>query len=156
VEIRRSRYDDPDARALDAALSDELLERYGGPPGSEGEPAAEDFDPPAGVFLLAVDEGRPLGCGGVCRYDETSAEIRRVFVVPKARGRGIGRLVLAALEAEAKELGYEAVRVETGKLQPESVGLFVSHGFEPIERHGPYAGDARSLCFEKRLTPAGP
>lgn len=154
MEIRRARYDEPAARELTAALAAELLGRYDGRPGSGGEPPAGDFDPPAGAFFLAADEKRPLGCGGVCRYDASTAEIRRMYVTPEARGRGLGRLVLAALEAEAKELGYETIRLETGNLQPEAVGLYLSHGFEPIDCFGPYVDDERSLCFEKRLTPA--
>jgi GNAT superfamily N-acetyltransferase len=93
-----------------------------------------------------------VACGGVCRYDGRTGEIRRMYVAPEARGRGIGRLILAALEAEAKELGYEALQLETGNLQPEAVALYLSHGFEPIERYGPYMNDERSLCFEKRLS----
>jgi putative acetyltransferase len=152
VEIRRARYDDPAARELTAALAAELLERYAGRPGSGGEPPASDFDPPAGAFFLAVDEERALGCGGVSRYDASTAEIRRMYVSPRVRGRGLGRLILAALEAEAKELGYETIRLETGNLQPEAVSLYASHGFEPIDRYVPYVDDERSLCFEKRLT----
>jgi GNAT superfamily N-acetyltransferase len=152
VEIRRARYDDPAARELTGALAEELLARYDGRPGSGGEPEAADLAPPGGVFLLAVDDEAAVGCGGVCRYEATTGEIRRMYVRPKARGRGIGRLVLASLEAEAKELGYEALRVETGNRQPEAVTLYLSHGFEPIDRYGPYVDDDRSLCFEKRLS----
>ena len=85
------------------------------------------------------------------RYDETTAEIRRMYVAPAARGRGLSRLVLAALEDEARELGYSFVRLETGDRQPEAIKLYASSGFEPIPRYGSFADDPRSVCFEKRL-----
>jgi GNAT superfamily N-acetyltransferase len=119
MEVRRVRYDDPAVRELTDALATELLARYEGRAGSGGEPGTADFDPPGGAFLLALDEGRAGACGGLCRYDERTGEIRRMYVVPDARGRGISRLVLAALEAEAKDLGYGAVRLETGTASPK-------------------------------------
>jgi GNAT superfamily N-acetyltransferase len=74
-----------------------------------------------------------------------------MYVVPKARGRGLSRAILAALEDEARQLGYETVWLETGNRQLEAVGLFQSAGYEPIDCYGPYVDDERSVCFEKRL-----
>jgi GNAT superfamily N-acetyltransferase len=74
-----------------------------------------------------------------------------MYVVPVARGRGLARLLLTALEEEARHLGYSAVRLETGNLQPDAIGLYASAGYGPIERYGPYVDDERSVCFEKRL-----
>jgi GNAT superfamily N-acetyltransferase len=151
VEIRRENYGGAAGRALAAPLEEELLGRYGGVPGSGGEPGANDFEPPNGAFLIASKDGEAVACGGVCRYDAETAEIRRMYVVPAARGRGVSRLVLRALEEEARRLGYSLVRLETGDAQPEAVGLYVSAGYSPIPRYGPYVDDERSLCFEKRL-----
>jgi GNAT superfamily N-acetyltransferase len=151
VEIRRENYGGAAGRALAAPLEEELLGRYGGVPGSGGEPEANDFEPPHGAFLIASEDGEAVACGGVCRYDAETAEIRRMYVVPAARGRGASRLVLSALEEEARRLGYSLVRLETGDAQPEAVGLYVSAGYSPIPRYGPYIDDERSLCFEKRL-----
>jgi putative acetyltransferase len=131
VEIRRENYEAFASQALVAALNAELLERYDGFDGSGGE--------------------EPVACGGVIRYDETTAEIRRMYVAPSARGKGLSRAVLAALEDEARRLGYEFVRLETGDRQPEAVKLYASSGFEPIPRYGPFVDDPRSVCFEKRL-----
>jgi GNAT superfamily N-acetyltransferase len=100
---------------------------------------------------VGVEDGEPVACGGVCRYDDAAAEIRRMYVVPAARGRGLSRQILAALEEEARALGYELVRLETGNLQPEAIALYASSGFGPISRYGPYIEDERSICFEKRL-----
>jgi putative acetyltransferase len=151
VEIRRKSFDSETARALAAALEAELLDTYDGIPGSGGLPAASNFEPPDGSFLVRWVDGEPVACGGIARYDEATAEIRRMYVVPTARGRGLSRQLLAALEDEARALGYSFVRLETGNLQAAAIGLYVSAGFGPIPRYGPFADDPKSVCFEKRL-----
>jgi GNAT superfamily N-acetyltransferase len=151
VEIRRENFDSAAATALAEELEAELLETYDGVPGSGGLPAASIFEPPGGVFLVGRVDGEPVACGGVARYDETTAEIRRMYVTPALRGRGYSRTLLAALEEEARTLGYSFVRLETGNLQAAAIGLYVSAGYGPIPRYGPFANDPRSVCFEKRL-----
>jgi putative acetyltransferase len=151
VEIRREKFDSEAARRLADALEAELLASYEGVPGSGGLPAASIFEPPGGVFLVGRENGEPVACGGIAHYDDFTAEIRRMYVVPEARGRGLSRRVLTALEDEARALGYSLVRLETGKLQTEAIGLYASAGFGPIPRYGPFANDPRSVCFEKRL-----
>jgi GNAT superfamily N-acetyltransferase len=151
VEIRRESYGSAPAQGLARALEAELVARYEGREGAGGEPPASDFDPPDGAFLVGYVEGKPVACGGVCRYDEHTAEIRRMYVAPEARGRGLSRRALEALEHEARRLGYAAVRLETGNRQPEALRLYASAGYEPIARYGPYEDDDRSVCFEKRL-----
>jgi GNAT superfamily N-acetyltransferase len=74
-----------------------------------------------------------------------------MYVVPEARGIGLGRRLLAELEEQATVLGYAGIVLETGDRQPESVGLYVSAGFERIPCYPPYSERALSLCFEKRL-----
>jgi putative acetyltransferase len=151
MEIRRENYEAFTSRALVAALNAELLDRYDGFDGSGGDHTAHDFEAPHGAFVVGWEDGEPVACGGVCRYDDTTAEIRRMYVAPSARGRGLSRLVLAALEDEARELGYDLVRLETGDQQPEAIKLYASSGFQPIPRYGPFVDDPRSVCFEKRL-----
>lgn len=151
MEIRRENYEAFASQALVAALNAELLDRYDGFDGSGGPQVGADFEPPNGAFVVGWDGEEPVACGGVIRYDETTAEIRRMYVAPSARGRGLSRAVLAALEDEARELGYDFVRLETGDRQPEAIKLYVSSGFEPIPRYGPFVDDPRSVCFEKRL-----
>ena len=150
MEIRRTGYGHRDAQRLAADLAEELLERHGRP-GSGGEPPATDFEPPDGAFVVGYDAGKAVACGGICRYDERVGEIRRMYVAPSARGRGLSRKLLATLEDAAREFGYETVRLETGYRQFEAIALYRSSGYEPIERYGPYVGDERSVCFEKRL-----
>jgi GNAT superfamily N-acetyltransferase len=151
VEIRRENYGAAVVQSLIAALGTELLERYQGFDGSGGEPSPSDFEPPEGAFLVGWEGEEPVACGGVCRHDETTAELRRMYVRPEARGRGLSRALLGALEEEARGLGYGFVRLETGDRQPEAIGLYVSSGYLPIPRFGPFAEDERSVCLEKRL-----
>lgn len=151
MEVRRESYGGTAAQALAAELKRELLGRYEGREGSGGEPPASDFEPPDGAFLVGFEDGEPIACGGLCRYDATTAEIRRMYVTPPARGRGLSRAVLAGLEQEGRALGYQAVRLETGYRQREAIGLYESAGYRPVERYGPYVEDERSVCFEKPL-----
>ncbi|HEX6548432.1 MAG TPA: GNAT family N-acetyltransferase [Candidatus Dormibacteraeota bacterium] len=139
------------AQALVADLEAELLATYRGVPGSGGLPPAHIFEPPAGVFLVGYEDGRAVACGGVARYDESTAELRRMYVIPEARGQGRSRQLLEALEAAARGLGYDALRLETGNLQTAAIGLYRSAGYQPIDRYGPFVNDERSVCFEKRL-----
>ena len=115
------------------------------------------FQPPDGVFVVLRDEnGVAVACGGICRFDETRAELKRMYVVPPERGRGHGRRVLEELEAAARRLGYTGVVLETGELQTASLGLYGSAGYEPIPCYGVYASRSWSRCFEKRLSSSAP
>lgn len=152
MEIRRESFDSETATVLAKALEAELLATYDGDPGSGGLPAASVFEPVnGGTFLIGRIDGEAVACGGVARYDAVTGEIRRMYVVPGERGRGLSRRMLEALEDEARSLAYSLVRLETGKLQAAAIGLYISAGFGPIPRYGPFADDPRSVCFEKRL-----
>lgn len=143
-------FDSPDAQSLVRAQQEELRGRDGaGDIGSKRE--AWMFEPPDGVFLVSRIDGRAVGCGGICRFDETHAELKRMYVAPAERGFGLGRGLLEALEAAARRLGYTGIVLETGELQPESLGLYASAGYRPIPCYGVYAARAWSRCFEKQL-----
>jgi GNAT superfamily N-acetyltransferase len=147
--VRESvRLDDPAVVALTTASISEIDERHDGDPGSGPPPRAEDFLPPDGVFLLARLDGRPFGCGGFSRFDDTTAELRRMYVVPEARGHGLGKALVAWLLEAAREVGYTRTRLETGKRQNEALALYRSAGFSPIPCWGPYVDDPKSRCFE--------
>ena len=143
--------DDPTARALTEASKAEMNSHYGGRPGSGAKPQAHEFESPTGIFLLALRDGEAIGCGGLCRFDETTAEIRRMYVVPTARRQGVSRAILGELLAAGSNLGYARVRLETGYAQREAIGLYESSGFERIPCWGPYITDERSICFELTL-----
>jgi GNAT superfamily N-acetyltransferase len=107
--------------------------------------------PAGGTFLLARIEGRPVGCGGIRRHHDDVAEIKRMYVVPEARRRGVAQVLLGALEAQARRLGYRAIVLETGSRQPEAVALYEAHGYSRIPNYGPYTEAEWSICLEKRL-----
>jgi GNAT superfamily N-acetyltransferase len=144
-------FDSPDVAALCAAQQEEMHELYGeadiGP-----APDGRMFEAPDGVFLVVRDgDGRALACGGVARFDETCGELKRMYVVPYARGRGVGRLVLDELERHARELGYAALALETGDRQEAALALYERAGFVRRPCWSPYDSRTLSLCFEKRL-----
>jgi|SRR5581483_8522639 len=145
------RFDAPDVQALVAAQQAEMLAIYEGEADIGPTREAAMFVEPDGVFIVVRDDERALACGGICRFDGTRAELKRMYVVPEARGRGLGRLVLVELEAAARRLGYAAIVLETGDRQQEAMGLYTSSGFERIPCYPPYDSRALSLCFEKRL-----
>jgi len=108
------------------------------------------FEPPAGIFLvLRDDDGRAVACGGIVRFDQERGELKRMYVVPERRGRGLGRRLLVELEQAAVRLGYRGVVLETGDLQPEALGLYETSGYQRIPCYPPYDSRALSLCFEK-------
>jgi len=127
---------------------------YGGEADIGPTREAAMFVEPDGVFLVVRDdEGSAVACGGIARFDAERAELKRMYVVPAARGRGLGRRVLVELEGAARRLGYAAVVLETGDRQPEALALYESSGYERIPCYPPYDSRALSLCFEKRLPP---
>ena len=144
-------FDSPDVQALAAAQQEEMRRLYAGVADIGPVREAAMFEPPDGVFLVAREDGRALGCGGICRFDALRAELKRMYVVPEARGRGLGRAVLVELEAHARGLGYVGMVLETGERNHEALGLYASAGYEPIPCYGAYADRALSRCFERRL-----
>jgi putative acetyltransferase len=146
-------FDSFDAQALADAQQAEMRALYEGEADIGPQREAAMFEPPDGVFLVVRDDGRAVACGGICRFDETRAELKRMYVVPEARGRGLGRSLLVELESEARRLGYTGIVLETGDRQVESLGLYGSAGYERIPCYPPYDSRALSLCFEKRLPP---
>jgi ribosomal protein S18 acetylase RimI-like enzyme len=107
----------------------------------------------SGAFLVAYvpDVGSAVGCGAVRRIDEVTAEIKRMYVAPAGRGCGIGKQVLAELEAEARRLGVRRLVLETGPRQPEALALYRGAGFTEIPLFGEYVGSEFSICMEKVL-----
>jgi GNAT superfamily N-acetyltransferase len=144
-------FDSPEVTALVTAQQEEMRGLYEGEADIGPTREAAMFVPPDGEFIVVRDDGRAIGCGGVCRYDETRAELKRMYVVPEARGRGLGRLLLVELEAAAVRLRYTGIVLETGDRQPEALGLYESAGYERIPCYGIYATRELSLCLEKRL-----
>jgi putative acetyltransferase len=112
----------------------------------------DELDRPGVRFLLARRHGRAVGCGALVPGPAAGeGELKRLFVAPEARGVGIGRDILAALEAAAREAGVRVVRLETGVAQPESLALYRRHGYAERGPFGGYGPDPLSVFMEKRL-----
>jgi GNAT superfamily N-acetyltransferase len=138
------------AAELVAELDDDLSVRYGG----VGDPVhapAEEFDGSGGQMLLATLAGEQIGCVGLRRISDRTAELKRMYVRPHARGRGIARELLAACERQARTLGYQQLWLETGTMQPEAVSLYLTSGYEPVEAFGQYAGGDLAIHLGRTL-----
>lgn len=145
-------FDSPEAQALTDAQQAEMRRLYAGEADIGPTREASMFVEPHGVFVVVRDgDGAAVACGGIARFDGDRAELKRMYVVPELRGRGLGRRLLAELEAEARRLGYRAVVLETGDRQREALGLYLSAGYERIPCYPPYDSRTLSLCLEKRL-----
>ena len=160
-DVRQVGYDDADAQQLVDRVQQEYVRRYGGPDDSPLDSA--EFLPPDGLFVVGYDNGRPVAMGG-WRLSETAraelgfqgrvVELRRMYVIPESRGRGLARSVLDHLETTAAVAGADWMVLETGSPQPEAVALYRSSGYQPIAAFGHYATSTRSIHLGKRLSPA--
>jgi GNAT superfamily N-acetyltransferase len=93
----------------------------------------------------------PTGCGAIKEFDVQSMEVKRMYVPPLQRGRGIASVLLNELEKWASEMGYRRCVLETGKRQPEAIALYSKNGYQQIPNFGQYIGVENSVCFEKVL-----
>lgn len=150
VQIMAAPPDSEDAVRLIRALDDDLRGRYPGIALHGLRP--EDVRDHRLAFLVARADGEAIGCGAVRELEPGVGEVKRMFVQPAWRRRGVARQLLAALEVQARKLGYVALRLETALGQPEAIGLYRSAGYVDIPPFGEYIGNAASVCFEKRLT----
>lgn len=152
LEIRSERYDSPVAQGLVVAALADLATRYGGE-GDETPVAADEFAPPSGVFLVACLGGVPVGCAGWRSHGGSGevAELKRLYVASTARGRGIARSLLAAVERSAREYGRSRLILECGDRQPEAIALYQRSGYERIEDFGFYRDEPDVLSFGRSL-----
>jgi GNAT superfamily N-acetyltransferase len=124
----------PPATDLIEAMIESLVPVYGRID-REGAPSAdpEDFTPPGGIFIAGFDhEGRAVCGGGIKRLGDDVGEIKRMYVAPECRGRGVARRLLVALEDAARGLGYRRLRLDTGPKQPQAEALYRSAGYREI------------------------
>lgn len=101
--------------------------------------------------VVYYENGIALGCGALKSFNDRAMEVKRMYVSPNARGKGIASLLLVALEDRAKELGYEQCILETGLRQPEAIALYKKNNYKIIPNYPPYEGIANSVCFKKVL-----
>jgi GNAT superfamily N-acetyltransferase len=150
IEVRTVPSDAEPATALVAGMVDEVSELYGriDVPGAPSATPA-DFAPPGGAFVVVYEEGEPVAGGGIKRLDDEACEIKRMYVVPEARGRGLASVLLRGLEDEARRLGYAIARLDTGPQQPAAQAMYERAGYAPIGNFN--ANPFASFWGEKRL-----
>src|SRR5258708_31633704 len=103
------------------------------------------------LAVVAYENERPLGCGAIKEHQSGAVEVKRMYVLPESRAKGIASGVLSELENWASELNFEKCILETGKKQPEVIRLYQKRGYKIIPNYGQYAGVENSVCFEKLL-----
>ena len=142
-------WDAPDGAALRAAQRAELDARYGS---DDHEPGTAPTAADVTVFLVAREpDGTAVACGGLRPLAPGTAEVKRMYVRPARRGSGVATAVLRGLERAAADLGVTRLLLETGTAQPEAVRFYEREGYARIENFGPYAGEALSVCYARRL-----
>jgi GNAT superfamily N-acetyltransferase len=156
ISLRPAGYRDPDVQRLVAQVQQEYVQRYGG---KDVSPiAADEFDPPNGLFFVAEVDGRPAAMGGWRRISAVpadsghhTAEIRRMYVSPQYRGRGLSRILLEQLETSARDNSCRQLILETGLMQPEALELYRTSGYSDVPAFGHYADSPLSVHLGKRV-----
>jgi GNAT superfamily N-acetyltransferase len=138
-----------EAASIIGELTNELAERYNEPGGGAFNP--EDVLVLRSILLTGVEDGKTIACGALRPVDEDTCEVKRMYVNPDYRGKGFSRQMLAALEEKAGLFGYNRIILETGKKQPEALGLYNKSGYTVIPNYGIYKEREMSVCFEKLI-----
>ena len=148
ITLTRTNSSNPDFTKLVQLLDADLAARDG-----EFHAFYDQFNSIKSIkyVVLAYDNEKPLGCGAIKEYSPDTMEIKRMYVPPESRKRGIATKILSELEKWARELSYAKCILETGKGQPEAIGLYRKTGYTLIPNYGQYAEVENSVCFEKEL-----
>jgi GNAT superfamily N-acetyltransferase len=101
--------------------------------------------------MIAFENELPVGCGAIKEYSDSTMEVKRMYVIPTSRSKGIASTILKELERWAIELGYSKLLLETGKNQPEAIALYHKNSYQVIPNFGQYEHIENSICFEKLL-----
>ena len=147
-DILRTHSDNPDFRGLVALLDQGLAVQNG-----EDHAFYAQFNKVDKIkhCVIAYLDSQAVGCGAIRAYDDARIEVKRMFVLPEFRGRGIAGKILSALEQWSAELGYPRCILETGKNLPEAIALYLKSGYQITPNYGQYEGVDNSVCMEKRL-----
>lgn len=148
LKILRTTSDHPDFRQLVALLDQDLAVRDGA---DHAFYAQFNTLNKISHAVLAFWENQPVGCGAIRAYDADAVEVKRMFVLPEYRGRGIASAVLSELEAWAANLGCSRCILETGKNQPEAIALYQKQRYAITPNYGQYVGVDNSVCMEKGI-----
>ena len=151
VRVAAEAPDTADARLCLSTYFRELAARFetGFDAGADDSARVEDMAPPSGLFVIARLDGDAVGCGGFKRVDKATGEIKRVWTAPSARGLGVARRMLRALEAAAREAGVKTLRLDTNRALTEAHALYRSEGYREIARFND--NSYAHHWFEKRL-----
>lgn len=144
----RTNSDHPDFQKLVAALDADLATRDG-----EEHAFFSQFNKMNTLkyAMVAYENEIPVGCGAARDFSADAMEIKRMYVPPEHRGKGIASKLLKELEQWIKELNYCRCVLETGKKQPEAIALYLKQGYQAIPPYGQYKNVENSVCFEKNL-----
>lgn len=148
IQLERTNSENEDFRLLVTALDKDLAIRDG-----DEHAFFAQFNKIDAIrhVVVAYHEGVAAGCGAFKEYSNGVAEIKRMYVLPAMRGKGIASMILAELEHWAQETGFLRCILETGLKQPEAIRLYKKCGYAVIPNYGQYAGVESSVCFEKNL-----
>jgi ribosomal protein S18 acetylase RimI-like enzyme len=149
ARLRPVPYDDPVAQELIGRVQQEYVQRYGGPDGAVVTP--EEFVPPHGLFLVAEIDGVPAGCAAWRDLGDGRAEMKRVYVEPAFRRRGLAQVLVDALEADVARAGIRSLELNTGHEQPEAITLYTALGYRPVTGFGLYACEPGAVFLGKDL-----
>lgn len=148
LTIERTNSSHPDFISLVQQLDEDLLVRDG-----KDHAFFKQFNKIDNInhVVVAYYDNVAVGCGAIKPFDSDTAEVKRMFVQPHMRGRGIAAGILKELELWAKELGYVNTILETGIRQPEAIRLYKKSNYTIIPNYGQYVGVATSVCMTKKL-----
>lgn len=156
LRLERVRIAHPDAALLIADVQAEYVVRYGSPDQTPYSP--HEFDAPQGAFFVGYLEDRPVAMGAwrfrpdvAALGGQRAAEVKRMFVAAGARRGGLARVVLRALEDDARAMGADVMILETGTAQPEAMAFYEDAGYSPIPGFGYYAYSHRNRCYARVL-----
>jgi len=148
ISIKRTNSDDPDFKSLVRLLDAELAIADG-----EDHAFYSQFNKIDKIkyVVMGYKNGVPAGCGAIKELGINTMEVKRMFVSPDKRNKGFATRILTELEKWARELSCTKCILETGKRQPDAIGLYKKNGYKSIPNYGQYVGVENSVCFEKEL-----
>lgn len=148
LKLLKTTSENADFVRLIAELDADLNSRYGA---LQAQYNAYNHVELLDTLIVAYVDNQAAGCACYKKLDDATVEIKRMFVKPTHRGRGIAISMLTELEAWAKSLTYKATLLETGIKQTEAIGLYSKLGYTIIDNYGQYAGNKNSVCMRKEL-----
>ncbi|WP_276372401.1 GNAT family N-acetyltransferase [Chryseolinea sp. H1M3-3] len=149
IRLKRTLVTDPDFQMLVIDLDKELWTRY---PDTQQNFAPHNKVDHTVRVVVAYTGNEPVGCGAFRpTEDEHILEIKRMYVSPKMRGRGIAKQILQALEQWGREEGFTHSKLETGNNQPEAIAVYKRAEYKEIPNYPPYTNMTESICMAKSL-----